>query len=115
MVHLQADLNSVIRWANMNEVRWAFSDSNAGAFWATFYRNIDALNQINWSAIAANDFRDPQIKEGKQAEFLIFNSFPWTLIEAIGTIDRTVATKAQGTITNLEHQPVIAVEPSWYF
>ncbi|MCX6048725.1 MAG: DUF4433 domain-containing protein [Chloroflexi bacterium] len=105
----------MISWANKNQVRWAFSDGNAGAYLTNFYRNPDALNQINWGAIAANDFRDSQIKEGKQAEFLIFDSFPWGLIETIGTIDRTVATKVQGNIANLEHQPVIAVEPGWYF
>src|SRR5690348_3819372 len=39
IIHLQSDLNSVISWATVNQVRWAFSDRNAGAYLTTFYRN----------------------------------------------------------------------------
>jgi hypothetical protein len=35
------------------------------------------------------------IKEGKQAEFLMFDVFPWELIHKIGTIDSTIETKVK--------------------
>lgn len=115
IIHLQADFNSVISWADANGVRWAFSDRNAGAYLTTFYNHPADLSQINWSAVTSLDFRDPRIKEGKQAEFLMFDFFPWTLIEKIGTINNTIATRVQTALTSSGHQPVIAVEPGWYF
>ncbi|MCU0526471.1 MAG: DUF4433 domain-containing protein [Elainella sp. Prado103] len=37
IVHLQADFDTVINWANSNTVRWAFSNGNAGARLTTNY------------------------------------------------------------------------------
>jgi hypothetical protein len=91
IVHLEADLDAAITWANTNGVQWAFSDGNAGAYITAFYRDPAALAHLDWSAINSIDFRDAKVKEGKQAEFLMFDVFPWTLIEKIGTINGVVA------------------------
>jgi ssDNA thymidine ADP-ribosyltransferase, DarT len=115
IVHLQADLNTVINWANSNTVLWSFSNGNAGSRLTTFYNHSSKLSEINWAAVMSKDFRDAKVKEGKQAEFLIFDVFPWTLIEKIGTINSMMATKVKRAMTNVEHQPDIAIEPSWYF
>jgi hypothetical protein len=115
IVHLQADFYQVITWAKANAVPWAFSSGNAGSYLTSFYKNPAQLGEIDWNAIRSTDFRDAKIKEGKQAEFLMFNVFPWTLIEKVGTIDPTIATKAKMALVNASHQPTIAVEPTWYF
>jgi ssDNA thymidine ADP-ribosyltransferase, DarT len=115
IVHLEADLNSVMNWANANGARWAFSNGNAGAYITEFYKDPADLIHLDWSAIYSADFRDAKVKEGKQAEFLMFDLFPWTLIEKIGTINSTIATKVQTALARAGHQPIIAIEPSWYF
>lgn len=76
IVHLQADLHAVVEWAGKNGRRWAFSDRNAGTYIAQFFNRLDQLGEVNWAAVASTDFRDMAIKEGKQAEFLIHESFP---------------------------------------
>ena len=38
LVHLEADLHEVVQWAERKEVRWAFSDRNAGTRYAFFIR-----------------------------------------------------------------------------
>jgi ssDNA thymidine ADP-ribosyltransferase, DarT len=115
IVHLQADLYQVIDWANLNQVRWAFSSGNAGAYLTTFYNNPAHLSEIDWAAVSATDFRDAKVKEGKQAEFLMFDVFPWTLVEKIGIIDNTTEIKVKAALANAGHRPTIAVEPNWYF
>jgi hypothetical protein len=115
IIHLQSDFHTVIEWANSNSVPWAFSDGNAGARLTTFYDHPSKLSKISWNAVSAKDFRDAKIKEGKQAEFLMFDVFPWTLFDKIGTINSTIATKVQTAIASAEHKPIIAPEPSWYF
>jgi ssDNA thymidine ADP-ribosyltransferase, DarT len=115
IVHLQADFHQVINWANSNAVPWAFSIGNAGSYLTSFYKDPAQLSEIDWEAVNATDFRDPKIKEGKQAEFLLFDVFPWTLIEKVGTINSVMATKVQTTLAIAGHQPTIEIEPSWYF
>jgi hypothetical protein len=47
IVHLEADLHRVVRWAEDEGVQWAFSLSNAGAFYATFLSRIEDLDQLD--------------------------------------------------------------------
>jgi len=115
IVHLQADLYDSVRWAGQHGVRWAFSNANAGARYASFYANLERLEEVNWMAVGATDFRDPTIKDGKQAEFLVLESFPWTLVEKIGVASDAVLQQVQQTLTDAAHQPPVSVEPAWYF
>ena len=115
IIHLQADFHATIQWANENSIPWAFSNGNAGAYLTTFHNHPAQLNALDWNAINTNDFRDATVKEGKQAEFLMFDVFPWTLIEKIGTIDSSVATKVNEALVNIDYHPPIAIEPRWYF
>jgi ssDNA thymidine ADP-ribosyltransferase, DarT len=115
IVHLQSDFNTVINWANSNAVNWAFSNGNAGSYITNFYKDPADLLNLDWSAISSKDFRDAKIKEGKQAEFLMFDVFPWLLVDKIGTVNSTIATRVQAALANAGHQPEIVPEPSWYF
>jgi hypothetical protein len=115
IVHLQADIQAVIDWADGAGIRWAFSDRNAGARIATFYSRKVEFKNLNWDAIENRDFRDFQVKEGKQAEFLVFESFPWTLVEHIGVHSEDVARTVTNTIAANRHRPPVTVRPDWYY
>lgn len=115
IVHLVADLREVVRWAEAQGARWAFSDRNAGTRYTRFYIGLTHLDQIDWDAVAARDFRDPLVKEGKQAEFLVHRAFPWSLVRWIGTCDRRMAERAIQALHGAEHQPLVSVEAEWYY
>lgn len=115
IIHIQADLTYVVQWCAINHCRWAFSTSNAGAYYTNFYKALDQLGQVNWGAVASNDFRDATIKEGKQAEFLLHDQFPWTLIEHIGVINDNTATTVNAILKNASHRPVVSVQKGWYY
>jgi hypothetical protein len=115
IIHLQADLNEVIEWTTAQSIPWAFTDRNAGSFVVEFYNRYEDLNQIDWATVKAQDFRDLQVKEGKQAEFLTFRTFPWTQIQKIGTINSRIAAQAKQAISGNSHQPMIEVKRNWYF
>jgi hypothetical protein len=93
IVHLQADFYRVIEWANAHAVPWAFSTGNAGSYLTSFYNDPAQLTEIDWNAVAATDFRDAKIKEGKQAEFLLADAFPWALIDKIGIMNSSIMTQ----------------------
>ncbi len=115
LVHLQADMKATINWANESSVRWAFSDRNAGTYIAEFYSSQDDLGKVNWDAVRATDFRDMEIKEDKQAEFLVYESFPWSLVEKIGTLDSETARGVKDALASANHHPPVSVERSWYY
>jgi hypothetical protein len=115
ILHLRADLMTTIRWANQNGVRWAFSDSNAGGSLASFFKSISDLDKIDWAAVEATDFRSMQVKEGKQAEFLVYESFPWELVEPIGVKDEGIERQVNDILRDTRHKPLVTVEPSWYY
>lgn len=115
MVHLQADMNAAVEWADLNGRRWAFTDRNAGSYVAKFFGSLDNLNEVNWAAVEAMDFRESIIKEGKQAEFLVYESFPWELIERIGVYDVGIKAKVEDVIGSTEHKPLVTVERAWYY
>lgn len=122
IVHLEADLNEVVRWADSEQRRWAFCLSNAGAAYAQFRCSLTQLDEIDWPAVAATEFsngsRTPSgllVKEGKQAEFLLDNDFPWSLVQHIGVASQAVALQVQRAISRAAHSPQVSVQPSWYF
>lgn len=115
IVHLVADLDASIQWAATNGVPWALSPTNASARYTSFYNQRADLNRIDWQAVFNRDFRDPAVKEAKQAEFLMFNWFPWDLVEQIGVFDQTVALTAQQHIAGAAHQPPVLAKNAWYF
>ena len=75
IVHLEADVHEVVRWCEREKIRWAFSLSNAGARYTEFHSDLDALTELDWEAISAKNFRDPDTKERKQGEFLVHDFF----------------------------------------
>jgi len=115
IIHLQADVAATVKWAEAHDVRWAFSDSNAGAYLASFFSRLGDLDEINWEAVRAAYFRDVAVKEGKQAEFLLYESFPWELVERIGVQNSAVLRQVNTALGNSAYKPPTSVEPSWYF
>ena len=75
-------MNKAVNWAEDNGRRWVFTTTNAGAFYFDSYHDLAQLNLVDWNAVNATMWQD--CKEGKQAEFLMENHFPWGLIEEIG-------------------------------
>lgn len=117
IVHLQADLMETIRWAEANGRRWAFSLQNAGTYYASFHNRIEDLSLVNWTAVQSTDFRSMEVKEGKQAEFLLLEAFPWTLVDKIGVHDTRIAEQVNQAMVNsgIAHRPIVKVVPAWYY
>jgi hypothetical protein len=115
IVHLQIDVAQAVTWADIAGVRWAFSDCNAGTRYAVFYNDLADMDHINWYAVHAHDFRNAQIKEGKQAEFLIHESVPFSLIEKIGVHNEVILQQINAMLGEAGQDLAVSVERSWYF
>jgi hypothetical protein len=115
IIHLEADLHGVIAWADRHERRWAFSLSNAGAFYAQFRAQAGQLKDLNWPHIQNTDFSRAEVKEAKQAEFLVHEHFPWKLVSRVGAHSENVRRQVQDTLRGCEHSPLVEVRPDWYY
>lgn len=115
IVHLEADLLRTVEWAQAHNQRWAFTLSNAGSGYFESRCNLNQLGEIDWAAVANRDFRSPNVKEGKQAEFLVEQRFPWSLVERIGVHTRTVAQQVANALSGAEHRPRIEIKQEWYY
>ena len=115
ILHLEADLHEVVRWANREDLRWAFSLSNAGSYYVEFRDRLDELDSINWAAVSETDFRSPDVKESKQAEFLVQDTFPWELVRRIGVCTAGVKAQAEAALEGTTHKPPVDILRHWYY
>lgn len=115
IVHLVADLNAAVAWAQANGQRWAFSLSNAGSNYFEDCCDLANLHEINWDAVLTNQWSASPTKEQKQAEFLIEQQFPWSLIEEIAVFNQATGQQAAQAIVGAVHRPVIQIRQRWYY
>jgi hypothetical protein len=113
ILHLQADLHDCVVWAEQNQKRWAFTLSNAGARYFEDRCDLNHLHDINWQAVQARDWQS--CKEGKQAEFLLEDNFPWHLVECVGVQTQKVYQQVVNALPTVGHRPTVNIKTDWYY
>jgi hypothetical protein len=119
ILHLEASLHDTVVWANANNKRWAFTLSNAGSYYFEDRADLGRLCDINWDAVQANKWSGPGVsglvKEGKQAEFLIEEFFPWSLVSRIGVHSRQIHNQVANILRDAAHKPAVQIMREWYY
>jgi hypothetical protein len=115
IVHLESDLYATVEWAERDRRQWAFTLSNAGAFYFEDRCDLKQLDEINWDAVQTNQWSGPGVKEAKQAEFLLERSFPWQLVERIGVLGQDTAQQVANMIREAAHRPKVEMKRDWYY
>lgn len=120
IIHLEADLNTVVEWSNQGEGRrWAFTLSNAGAYYFEDRNDLAHLSEIDWQSVHANRWSGngiaSTIKENKQAEFLMEYSFPWHLVERIGVNSQPIFQRVMSSLPTAGHRPQVEITQAWYY
>lgn len=113
IVHLEADLRQTVAWAEKNNLRWAFTLSNAGTYYFEDRCDLTQLNEINWSAVQAVDWRN--CRDDKQAEFLIEKRFPWELVSRIGLWTPQVRDQVNKILQDASYKPQVEIKTKWYY
>lgn len=115
IIHLECSLHGAVMWANENRARWAFTLSNAGSRYFEDRADLGKLDEINWDAVNARQWRT--VKEAKQAEFLLERFFPWKLVDRIGVHSQALHTRVRDALaaTKVAHRPAVEIKPEWYY
>jgi len=111
IIHLVADLQKTIEWAGKNNLRWAFTGSNAGSRYFEDYSNLADIGKIDWESVSATNWSGRQDK--KQAEFLVEKYFPWELVDEIGVYSHHQQEQLY-CIIGSQDLP-IKVQRTWYY
>lgn len=115
IVHLRADLFKTTAWAETNNLRYAFSSSNAGAYLTGFCSDLSELGRLDWKAIYAHQWASPGVKERKQAEFLVEKRFSFGLVRHIGVQNESVRQQVTKLLGPLKCKVEVEVHKDWYY
>jgi hypothetical protein len=94
-----------------------FTDRHADLEYAEQFEDLMSLpSKVNLSIMQKKHWASCQdTKERRQAEFLVHNSCPWSVIEEIGVHNPDMASRVMAILQEVLHQPQVKVRRSWYY
>lgn len=109
VVHLVSSVGA----ASSAGLRWAFTDRHAELAYAQFFANPDDLDRVRWDVMRFTWWQN--VKEERQAEFLVHEFFPWTAIDHIVVKSQDRADRVQAILTDNDQVATVVVNPNWYY
>lgn len=116
VIHLVSEAEAI----EAEDLAFAFTDGHAVIHYTQFFDDLNELDYvIDWEIMQERYWRDTE-EDGdrtrrRQAEFLVYQFCPWTLITEIGVINSTTQTQVQQILQNFNHQPTVRVYSNWYY
>lgn len=98
-------------------LEWVFTEGHADMAFTDFFDDFEHLGRIDWPLMESKYWfatdSDPDRSRRRQAEFLVHNFFPWTLVTNIAVYD---ASKEKAAIAILKGQsPTVQIRKGWYY
>jgi len=82
--------------------RFVFSDGHGLAAFTDWYDDLAQLDQVDWNLVGARYWADQpddnDRKRRKQAEFLVWQSLDWSLIQGIGVLNQQVKARVEALL-----------------
>lgn len=98
---------------------FVFTDGHAVIFLSNFYADVARLDRIDWNLMESrywNDTEDdPDRKRRRQAEFLVFHSFPLNLITEVSVINQSAVNRIRALLDGSRVNIPVTTRPNWYF
>jgi len=115
IIHLVSSVQVVIS----RNIPFVFTDGHAIMHLTNFYNKETDLEYIDWQIMEEKYWcdtnEDGDRKRRRQAEFLVHRSFPWSLVDQIGSIGKEIAEQVNNYILNSVHKPEIVINKNWYY
>jgi hypothetical protein len=115
MLHLVTRLET-LALARPNE--WCFLDQHVSREWGQFGDTLDELDQrIDFDVMPLRIWKDPVIRDARQAEFLVSGVVPWDYVEVITAISDDVVTEVNAIIAAAapQHRPMVVARPPGHY
>jgi hypothetical protein len=115
ILHLVSSTEAVLA----SGLPFAFTDGHAVMDISRFFTDLKDLNEIDWDVMCsrywADTLADGDRKRRRQAEFLVYRFFPFTLVETVGVINQSMAQQVADLLRPLVKKPIVRVTPEWYY
>jgi hypothetical protein len=94
---------------------WAFTDRHAELAHALHFDDLSQLSEVRWDVMPERYWAE--VKEERQAEFLVQEFFPWTAVTEIAVMSPPTGVKVQDAMATAaaSHRPPVNVRPQWYY
>jgi hypothetical protein len=98
---------------------FVFTDGHAIKAYTTFYNALTDLDKVDWQIMRAHYWHDT-VEDGdrlrrRNAEFLVHESVPWTMVDEIGVMESEIAEKVTRLLASQAHRPAVALRKDWYY
>jgi hypothetical protein len=95
---------------------WTFTDRHADLGHAIYYDDICQIGEVDWAVMETRQWGgDNDLKERRQAEFLVHDWFPWSAIQQVVTRTEETAERVRSILAPHGAMQSVTVEPSWYY
>jgi hypothetical protein len=115
VIHLFSSVEKVVA-ANLPFV---FTDGQAEMATSRFFDDINQLDEIDWEIMRDKMWRDTaedgDRKRRRQAEFLVYNNFPVSLIGGIGVISENIRKQVEEILNEMKVKMPVVVKRHWYY
>lgn len=100
-------------------LEFVFTDGHGIIAMTEFFEDLAHLDTVDWPLMKArywrDTFEDSDRKRRRQAEFLVRDFFPWTLVHEIGVMSTSIRARVEETLGSAAHRPVVTVHSEWYY
>ena len=98
---------------------FVFTDGHPIKFPSKFYESLEDLSKIDWQVIGSKWWNDtpefPDRERRRQAEFLIYQRCPWSLISYIGVANESKKKEVERILAGESHMPQVLLRKHWYY
>lgn len=112
IVHLVSSVQTILTTGRP----WFFTDRHADLGYANQFDALDKLDEVDWMVMPLRQWGgDQELKEKRQAEFLVHDWCPWEAIEVIGVVNQGIAARVEAAIADTVHKPRVEIHHDWYY
>jgi len=101
--------------------RFVFSDGHGLATFTDWFDDLTRLDHVDWNLVAARYWADQpddnDRQRRKQAEFLVWQSLDWSLIQGVGALNQQVKARVEAILDQHpdRSRPNVQVMGPWYY
>ena len=102
-------------------IKFVYSDGHGLATFTEWFDDLDKLDAVDWTVVNlrywTDNINDMDRQRKKQAEFLVHQCCPWSLIQEIVVIDSTMQQRVESILAAFpkEQRKVVRTDQNWYY
>ncbi|WP_391558937.1 DUF4433 domain-containing protein [Robertmurraya sp.] len=112
-------LKTTVQMIEDHGLDFVFTDGHAILDISDFFKNTEDLKHVDWDIMQEKYWGetddDKDRPRRRQAEFLVHDFVPWTLIQEIGVINIRFKTAVERVLHDYEDITPVSIQRNWYY